>query len=639
MCKMDADEPEHAAQSSKREPKPTAKAVALKIETLQKDRKAKVNQMKHMILSMKDLLKYDGNAPEVCSMLGSLKCLKDDASVLHKEVLPFLPPAEQDKQNEWFYSVCKHNDGFVEDVERWLNETKNLSQTVQTTDANSSQSHVNLCSPLSVTPDPRAMEDFAEPQLSCASTIPSSAEAVSSSQNMHLSSEYQNLETNYNDVENQIQPTDSVSNVSRKSSRITTTTHGSHSSRSSIASARLKIEAETAALQAHQKMLQRKHALQKEEEDLRRRKEQMELDTKIAVSMAKMKVYSDVRSEISEITNPPQTNAPQIMNTRAKSLNPNVESFLPSSSYAVSHLPASIQTQVAAENSKHFPTRTVQQPIVRSKSRSTHSALPHSIGHDGRQERGSRLQDAHGSCLQDDLDEGNILKLIDKQNDIAALLVQQNNLSSLPPREVPFFDGDPLRYHDFMRTFEEVVEKKSSGYADSLHFLEQYTRGQPKELVRSCQHMIPSQGYIRAKDLLKEHFGNEVRIASAYMEKALSWKMIKSEDAKALQDYGLFLRSCCNAMQNIRYMNELNLATNMQAILAKLPYKLRERWRIVAYDLQERRNDQAYFSDIVDFIERQVKIIMDPVFGNIQDVLPSGGRNLNTRLQIGRAHV
>ncbi|KAI2657502.1 Enolase-phosphatase E1 [Labeo rohita] len=124
-------------------------------------------------------------------------------------------------------------------------------------------------------------------------------------------------------------------------------------------------------------------------------------------------------------------------------------------------------------------------------------------------------------------------------------------------------------------TLKRWWEMKSSGYADCLHFLERYTRGQPRELVRSCQHMIPSQGYIRAKALLKEHFGNEVRIASAYMEKALSWKTIKSKDAKALQDYGLFLRSCCN--------------------------------------------------------ERQVKIVMDPVSGNIQDVLPSGGRNLNTR--------
>jgi len=73
VFEMDADEPEHAAESSKREPKPTAKAVALEIETLQKDRKAKVNQMKHMILSMKDLLKCDGNAPKVRSFRLLLK--------------------------------------------------------------------------------------------------------------------------------------------------------------------------------------------------------------------------------------------------------------------------------------------------------------------------------------------------------------------------------------------------------------------------------------------------------------------------------------------------------------------------------------------------------------------------------------
>ncbi|KTG44201.1 hypothetical protein cypCar_00018061 [Cyprinus carpio] len=58
-----------------------------------------------------------------------------------------------------------------------------------------------------------------------------------------------------------------------------------------------KVKSKMAALLAHQKMLSQKRGLEKEEEDLRRRKEQMELDTKIAVSMAKMKVYSDVRSE------------------------------------------------------------------------------------------------------------------------------------------------------------------------------------------------------------------------------------------------------------------------------------------------------------------------------------------------------
>lgn len=100
--------------------------------------------------------------------------------------------------------------------------------------------------------------------------------------------------------------------------------------------------------------------------------------------------------------------------------------------------------------------------------------------------------------------------------------------------------------------------------------------------------------------MLKEHFGNEVRIASAYMKRALSWQAIRAEDARALHVYSLFLMSCCNAMQNICYMKELNFAANMQIVLAKLPYKLRERWRMVAYDLQERCNHPACFSDIVD---------------------------------------
>lgn len=101
------------------------------------------------------------------------------------------------------------------------------------------------------------------------------------------------------------------------------------------------------------------------------------------------------------------------------------------------------QTQATQEDSRHFPTQLAQQQqqqIVRSKTRSTHSALP-SISHDGG--HGPGLQGAHGSSVQDGLEGGSILKIIDKQNEIAALLVQQQNLSS--PREVPFFDGDPLR--------------------------------------------------------------------------------------------------------------------------------------------------------------------------------------------------
>ncbi len=49
--------------------------------------------------------------------------------------------------------------------------------------------------------------------------------------------------------------------------------------------------------------------------------------------------------------------------------------------------------------------------------------------------------------------------------------------------------------------------------------------------------MDPERGYAQAKALLQEHSGDEQMIAAAYMEKALTWAPIKSEDVKALQDY------------------------------------------------------------------------------------------------------
>lgn len=580
---MNSEDMEHAADSGKREHRPTAKALLAKIESLQKDRKSTVNRVKNMIVSMKELMKCDDNASQVSSMLKTMKLLMDDASVLHKRVLPLLPLEEQTKQNEWFDSISKHYNGFVKDVEQWMTETGKS----------------NLCITPSGTHEPRLMEVDATSQGIRASDVSPSVEVVSTTHDTRLSNVHLQAGMDSGD---EIQPMDSVSNISSKRST-GVASHGSRSSRSSISSTRLKAEAELAALLASQQMLQKKHELEEQEEQLRKRREKLDLETKLAESMARVKVYQDVRSEshvsINRIVSQP-------LHSDMESFVPSVSVPAPSEFLPVSHASHVDNTQKISNSQSQL----VQQPSTRSKTKPSQSTLPNTFP-----------LDSHTSMLQ----------FIGKQNEIATLLVKQHNLASLPPREIPYFDGDPFRFHEFMRSFEEVVEKKADSPGDCLHFLEQYTRGQPKELVRSCQHMIPSQGYLRAKALLKENFGNEVKIAASYMEKALSWKVIRSEDAKALQEYGLFLRSCCNAMQDINYMNELNLTTNMQVILSKLPYKLKDKWRVVAYELKERRHNQTTFTDIVDFIERQVKILSDPVFGNIQDVTPAGGKKMNIR--------
>ena len=111
------------------------------------------------------------------------------------------------------------------------------------------------------------------------------------------------------------------------------------------------------------------------------------------------------------------------------------------------------------------------------------------------------------------------------------------------------FKGDPLDYRFFVRAFEHAIEDSTKNSKDRLYFL-----GQPRDLVSSCQHMEADTGYADAKRLLKKHFRDAYRIATAYIEKALSWPPIRIEDSKSLQAFAVFLNGCCNTMDNVQYI-------------------------------------------------------------------------------------
>lgn len=57
--------------------------------------------------------------------------------------------------------------------------------------------------------------------------------------------------------------------------------------------------------------------------------------------------------------------------------------------------------------------------------------------------------------------QNDMLGIMRKQNEITTLLIQQQCMSSLPKREVLIFDGDPLKYHAFMKAFENGVENNT----------------------------------------------------------------------------------------------------------------------------------------------------------------------------------
>lgn len=196
---------------------------------------------------------------------------------------------------------------------------------------------------------------------------------------------------------------------------------------------------------------------------------------------------------------------------------------------------------------------------------------------------------------------------------ITEMMINQKNRTQLPAIEVPVFKGNQLIYRSFIRAFEQAIERRTDNEQDRLYYLQQYTAGEPQELVRSCEHMPPDQGFKEAKQLLQKQYGDELTIASAYIAKALKWPDIKAEDDIALNSHAIFLTGCRNTMEDLEFMEKMDNPTNMRMVMSKLPYKMRERWRNEAFNIKEARGGRARFSDLVLFIDRQAKVTLDPL--------------------------
>ena len=146
------------------------------------------------------------------------------------------------------------------------------------------------------------------------------------------------------------------------------------------------------------------------------------------------------------------------------------------------------------------------------------------------------------------------------------MLQQQKQLIDLmaaPKIEIPTFDGSPMQYFPFIKAFEDNVERVVPEHSSRLTRLLQYCSGPAKQLIQCCSMMPSSQGYKRARALLKERFGNEFLICSSFIEKATSGGPIKGD--AALRSYSDELRNGYEMLNAMNCLGEMNVTEQFSA--------------------------------------------------------------------------
>ena len=325
----------------------------------------------------------------------------------------------------------------------------------------------------------------------------------------------------------------------------------SHGSRSTTVSVRVREEAERAAILAKIDALKEKHALEEKEnalqrelQALKRRREAHELKTNLAATSSRLAILSladdwqqeveMARSRTAKPSSKEHLPYPAAETQAAKPVDENLqrEGTDAMNAYLDEMSMKSVATEVEFLSldkfSKAFSLMKIPsvrpkdgvhfQPILEmdgrggKKTSTVQASSPLEPLRESSSPSPKTTSKASGQLLtRSSLNDDGLANILQRQNDITSILVEQQKQSTLPQREISIFSGDVLSYRPFIRAFEHIIEKKTDSSADRLYFLDQYTSGLPRDLVRSCLHMSSETGYEKAKALLQEHYGDEFK--------------------------------------------------------------------------------------------------------------------------------
>ena len=470
--------------------------------------------------------------------------------------------------------------------------------------------------------------------------------------------------------ESEINPQDSISNTGSGSRSRTTRPKSSRaSSRASLRSSeagssavsprtvaaakRASLAAEAAALQQQQNLQEEElrlkyddltHQQQQEQARLRldQRKKQLQLQTEMAKVDAEEKVYAEAEQGTQNIRqpspmrsqDPPQFSPP----TQPRPPDQFSEGVKPTQGFIkVPQVPG------RSERLEQDPIQgTPWTPVVLPKPEFSY----------GRSDREGVKQERSQSPTNSDIGEKFVRDMIDIQRQqqrhneqlmhmqqyrdqqLQQLLGQHQQLSltlTLPHAEVQAFDGDPVNYCNYIRSFENLIEAKTKSSSTRLYYLVQYTSGDAQELMQSCLSMRPDEGYQEARRLLKERYGQSYKIASAYVTRVTNGPPIKNEDGPALEKFSVLLTSCKNTLKEIGCLNKIENPDSLQRVVERLPYQLRQRWRDVADDITNNKHREISFEDIARFVQSKARALNHPVFGAVNTEQRNQGRTPSNR--------
>ena len=199
---------------------------------------------------------------------------------------------------------------------------------------------------------------------------------------------------------------------------------------------------------------------------------------------------------------------------------------------------------------------------------------------------------------------------------LAATLGETRNGECLPPRpELMQFDGNPLNYYAFVKTFRTHVTSKVVSEEARFTYLLQLCS--PAVRQRIDHFSLQSNAFELAWHYLFKAYGRPELIATRCEDTLLSLEHVKMHDLQALNNMAMALQKAESQLQDVEHCTALNSIATLKQLMSKLPESIQSNWIEYSYKISWRNGRRATFSDFVEFVSYQADLANSD-FGSLQ---------------------
>ena len=194
--------------------------------------------------------------------------------------------------------------------------------------------------------------------------------------------------------------------------------------------------------------------------------------------------------------------------------------------------------------------------------------------------------------------------LLEQQQKAIQMLATGLEKLDMPKKEFLTFDGNPTRYHRFIKNFEVNIERKITDDNIRLSYLIQYCTGSAREAIENCVIQPAEIGYREAKEILHKNFGQPHIIIRAFINKVVQGPQLKPSEPDKLLQLARDMRNCYLNSDQMGYKSDINAMETLKKIVKRLPPHLQAKWADESGKLIESGGDPL-FKHLTEFVEKR----------------------------------